>query len=61
MSQFARWECKAKAKGWKTPTQGETFPAWSWINYWKACEALETNPAAGRPVVPHRSASHHAN
>lgn len=45
----------AEKKGWHIP-KVEVFGMASCINYWRQCEENEKNPAAGRPVRPHRSA-----
>lgn len=53
MSTYQKLLAKAMQKGWKTPSNN-TFPEAVWVRYWRDCEEYERNPAAGRPVVPHR-------
>lgn len=55
MSEYDRLYALAREKGWRTPVN-PVFPADSWILYWQACERYLLNPAAGRPIPPHRSA-----
>lgn len=43
----------AKKSGWQAPVN-DAFSRPSWIRYWYQCAEYKKNPAAGRPVVPHR-------
>jgi len=57
-TEFEKAKAKADRRGYKLPPRDETvfLGEQSWMNYWAQCEEYESNPNAGRPVAPHRSA-----